>query len=391
MAWLRNANRRKTEPSAEELRETGKKHSIINYSAALERQSHIRQKERVFGVRYVTDNHHGPYSPPRMNLFEDHGDVVDDHPQFPRNMAYGSPPKERLKGAPLNSIARMKPSSVSRNDDYSSTDESDDDNYDRHGGYGGSYSPKMVRTKPEYDTDYGRESPKGDGRKPSFVPPAGRRQQHTAPVSTSPKKDTNHETARNWPIRYSPPRSKPETDTQSPKSGWKPLYEPTTRRHPQYSTPVSTSPENDMHYETANNRPIRPGLPWGKPESDTGYASDSPKAGGSPSFGFPDGRKPHHTFPTKDPRYETENNTAYDNGKGKTSEIPKPKYAQQSQVSPHPMTQPRKEDRQETIDSREARKRYGGKAINQPKREEEYTGTIDCIEAARKYNGIFVP
>ncbi|XP_022887950.1 uncharacterized protein LOC111403614 isoform X2 [Olea europaea var. sylvestris] len=166
------------------------------------------------------------------------GDVVDDHPQFPRNMAYGSPSKERLKGAP-----------VSRNDDRSSTDESDDDNYDRHGGYGGSYSPKMVRTKPEHDTD---------------------------------------------------------------------------------------------------------------------YASDSPKAGGNPSFRFPAGRKPHHKFPAQDPRYETKNNTAYDNVKGK-------------------------EDRQEVINCREACNRYGGIFVDQPKQgKEEYKRTINCVEAATKYNGIFV-
>ncbi|CAA3032740.1 uncharacterized protein LOC111403614 isoform X1 [Olea europaea var. sylvestris] len=209
MAWSRKDHHRKIEPSAEKLRET------------------------------------------------------DDHPQFPRNMAYGSPSKERLKGAP-----------VPRNDDRSSTDESDDDNYDRHGGYGGSYSPKMVRTKPEHDTD---------------------------------------------------------------------------------------------------------------------YASDSPKAGGNPSFRFPAGRKPHHKFPAQDPRYETKNNTAYDNVKGKTSEISKPKYEQQQQVNPHPTTRPGKEDRQEVINCREACNRYGGIFVDQPKQgKEEYKRTINCVEAATKYNGIFV-
>ncbi|CAI9782947.1 unnamed protein product [Fraxinus pennsylvanica] len=323
------------------------------------------------------------HSLPQLSLFKDHGDDINKHSHFPPIMVYGAPKKaeefstkESLKGAPWNSAGYKNHSLFSRDDDRS-TDDLDDDNYDRHEGYGGPYSPKPVHTKPAYDTDYGMRSPEGADGKPSFVPPAGMHQQYTAPVSTSPKKDTYPETARNRPIGRSPPRNKPETDTRSQKTSWKPLFEPAAASHPQYTAPVSTSPKKDAYHETSRNRPLVPNPRQGKPESDTGYASDSPKAGRNPSFGSLSGRRPQPTTPVKDSYYETANNSkpAHDNDK----------------VSAHAMTRPGKEGNQQTIDSNEARKRYGGKAVNQPKPEEEYRGTIDCKEAARKYNGVFVP
>ncbi|KAL2480919.1 Uncharacterized protein Adt_33885 [Abeliophyllum distichum] len=304
-------------------------------------------------------------------------------------MAPGSPKrreeKERLKGAPWNSAPYKKTTPFSRDDD--SVDDTcidgvclrdkkgptKDDDYDRYGRYGRSNSPKLVRGKPEHDTDYGMESPKGSGKKHSIVPPAGngRRPQYTAPVSTSPKKDTYNKTANNRPLGPSTPWSKPETDTQ--KAGRNHLFEPTAGRHPQYTAPISTAPK-DTYYDTANNSPLRR-----KPEFDTDHASDSPKASRNPSF------VPPATIPVKDSYYDTAYNSkpAHDNGK--------PKYAQQPQSSAPVTTQPRKEGHPQTIDSREASKRYGGQAVNKPNPEEEYTGTIDCKEAARKYKGIFVP
>lgn len=44
----------------------------------------------------------------------------------------------------------------------------------------------------------------------------------------------------------------------------------------------------------------------------------------------------------------------------------------------------------ETIDSAEARRRYGG-AEARGGEEMKYKGTIDSIQAAKKYNGVFVP
>ncbi|CAA3032741.1 Hypothetical predicted protein [Olea europaea subsp. europaea] len=243
------------------------------------RSIHMSKTERVFCVTHVTNDHHRLYSPPRINLFEDHGDVVDDHPQFPQNVSYGSPPKERLKGAPLNSADRMKPSPVSRNNDHSNTDGSDDDNYDR-----------------QVDMEC----------------PTRLRWNVLNPNMTL--------------IMVGNPRKMP------------------------YSAPVSSSPKNDVHYKTANIRPIRLGLLRSKPETDTGYASNPPKASGNPSFSSPNGRKPHHTFPAKDLRYEMEKYVVRDNGKDKkTFDNRKPIYAQQPLLGPHPMAQPRNEDLQETI------------------------------------------
>ncbi|CAA3005730.1 Hypothetical predicted protein [Olea europaea subsp. europaea] len=626
MAWFSS----RTKPSAEELGEKGydsqgKKHSMLNYSSTVYTQSHMSQTERFFRFDHVNDDHHGVCRPPQISLFKDHGYDISKYSHFPSIVAYESPmkvegfsPKELLKGAPWNSAGYKNHSPFSWDNDDHSTDDSDDENYHWHGGYGGSYLPKPVHTKPEYDTDYGMESPKGANRKSSFVPPPGRHQQYTVPISTSPKKDTNHETARNRPIGHSPPRNKPETDTQSPKtswkssfkparrpeysdpvstspkidayyetarnkpighsppwskpetdtqspgaglkplveptvarhpqyaapvstspkkdaypktvrnrpighspprsnpetdtqfpkSDWKPLFEPTAARHPQYTAPISTSPKKDAYHETSRNRPIGHSPPWskpetdtqssktswkpsfqlsperhpqysasiptspkkdehyetanyrpivhspprskpesvndytvespkddkqtsfvhptgkhphyyapdttppkkdkyydttkdrsfvpsplqGKPESDIGYTSDSPKADRNPSFGSLSGKRPEHTPPVKDSYYEMANNSRppYDNGKVMTHENLKPKYTQQPQVSEHDMILPRKEGHQQTIDSNEARKRYGGKAVNQEIPKEGYIGTIDSKELARKYNGVFV-
>ncbi|KAL2502146.1 proteoglycan 4-like [Forsythia ovata] len=457
-----------------------KKHSIINHSST---ESYTSQTESVIGFRHIiTDDHHRPSSLPQINLFKDHVDVVDDRSHFPlprinlfkdhvgvvddrshfpRRMAYDSPkkeeefsPKELLKGAPWNSAPYKKTNPFSRDDDDHSTDDlvddtctdgvclrdkkgpTKDDDYDRHGRYGGSNLPKLVRGIPEHDTDYG---PKGSGKKHSIVPPAGngRHQQYTAPVSSSPKKDTYYKTANNRPLGPSSPRSNPETDTESPKAGRNHLFEPTAGRHPQYTAP-SSSPMKDTYYKTANNRPVLgPSSPRSKPETDTqspkagrnhlfeptagrhpqytaplstspkedtyydtakngptvhfplrrkpefdtaGNASDSPKASRNPSF------VPPATFPGKDSYYDKAFNSkpAHDNGK--------PKYAQQPQFSaPVMTTQPRKDGHQQTIDSREAAKLYGGKAVDKPTPEQEYVETIDCKEAARKYKGIFVP
>lgn len=227
----------------------------------------MSQTERIIRFGPVNDDH-------LITLFK--GDDINKLSHFPQIMVYGLPkkaegfsPEERLKGAPWNSAGYKNHSH--------STDDFDDHNYDRHEGYGGPYLPKPVHTKPAYDTDYGMGSPEGAGGKPSFVPPAGMHQQYTAPVSTSPKKDTYPETARYRPIGRNPP--------------------------------------------TNNSKP------------------------------------------------------AHDNGK----------------VSAHAMTRPGKEGHQQTIDCNEARERYGGISVNQPKPEKEYMGTIDCREAATKYNGVFVP
>ncbi|KAL8488900.1 hypothetical protein ACS0TY_024524 [Phlomoides rotata] len=272
----------------------------------------------------------------------------------PLQPAWNSSPHDRLNKTGKSTSPRVRPGSAWNNvhvgnsppsknhsagkyDNYSSDESDDDDVVCDENGY--------CYPKPKHDEDY------------------------------APNYGYNHNNYKSKPNGngYTTPPPQPYYETSKPNgNGYtqQPYYETSKPKGYDYSTPPPQpyyevpdgypTPPPQPHYETSNNKAMvlkpLPNVKTKRPNKATLESQVESMRINSPMS--PGGQR----------------------------SSPKSPYAS-SPRSPYSSSPLKDQDYRETINSGEARRRYGGAVVGAPV--EQYKGTIDGQEAARRYRGVF--